>query len=165
MYDSEFILDKLRGIASYQFGAGVGEALFPNQVNVKFSGKTGKIRSIYDGDELIAILRPLDGYFSLTLEGARRLIEDTSKPKYWVMASSEAAPFVCEGKNLFAKHVLDADEDIRPRDEVVIVNSEWRLLAVGRAVLSGVEMKSFKSGLAVSVRRGVGKEKVNEVTL
>ncbi|RLI35427.1 pseudouridine synthase, partial [Candidatus Bathyarchaeota archaeon] len=44
--------------------------------------------------------------------------------------------------------------EIRPGDEVAVVNGEDRLLAVGKAVLSGVEMASFKSGAAVKVRRG-----------
>jgi len=38
---------------------------------------------------------------------------------------------------------------------VVVVDGAGRVLAVGRAVLSGAEMRAFKRGVAVKVRRGV----------
>ena len=60
------------------------------------------------------------------------------------------------GINVFAKHVKDADPEIRPGSEVIIVDEEDNLLAVGKAILNGKEMIAFKSGIAVKVRRGVG---------
>jgi predicted RNA-binding protein (TIGR00451 family) len=67
----------------------------------------------------------------------------------------EAEPFVAKGRSAFAKHVIDADEEIRPNDEVVVINGKSEVLAVGRALLSGKEMKEFHRGVAVRVRRGV----------
>jgi predicted RNA-binding protein (TIGR00451 family) len=49
---------------------------------------------------------------------------------------------------------VEADDEIRPKDEVIVVNENGEVLAVGRAVLSGEEMKAFKTGVAVKVRRG-----------
>ncbi len=34
------------------------------------------------------------------------------------------------------------------------MNSKGRVIAVGRAILAGEEMKRFKIGLAVKIRRG-----------
>jgi len=56
---------------------------------------------------------------------------------------------------VFAVHVVSVDDDVRARDEVVVVDGAERILAVGRAVLSGGEMRAFKRGVAVKVRRGV----------
>jgi len=39
-------------------------------------------------------------------------------------------------------------------EEVIVLNGKQRVIAVGKAVLSGDEMKSFKKGVAVKVRRG-----------
>ena len=67
----------------------------------------------------------------------------------------EAEEAVKKGLTVFAKHVLEADPNIRPGDEVAVVGGEGEILAVGRAVLSGFEMVEFKAGVAVKVRRGV----------
>jgi predicted RNA-binding protein (TIGR00451 family) len=72
------------------------------------------------------------------------------------MVSEEAAPFVATGKTVFAKHVISADPEIRPAEEVLVVDPGDRLLASGRALLSGEEMMAFKTGVAVVVRRGTG---------
>ncbi len=78
--------------------------------------------------------------------------------RLWIEIQEEAEPFVAKGKSVFAKHVIDADEEIRPQEEVIVVNEKGEVLAVGRAILSGNEMKTFRRGVAVRVRRGVAEE-------
>jgi len=51
---------------------------------------------------------------------------------------------------------VEADPEIRPGEEVVVVSRRGELLATGTAVLAGVEMTRFRSGVAVKVRRGYG---------
>jgi uncharacterized protein with predicted RNA binding PUA domain len=58
------------------------------------------------------------------------------------------------GGNVFAKHVVDAGDAIRPGDEVVVVDSRGDVVAVGKALLTREEMLRFKAGAAVKVRRG-----------
>jgi len=147
-------IEKVRKIAEYQFGRSAGKALFPDNVEVVFSKSTGRIRHIRLDHELLATLRPTDGMFSMTIEGGKRLSQ-TDSTHYSVRATKDATRFVMSGKSLFAKHVLDADAAIRPQDEVMVLDKDGNLLAVGKAVLTGNEMKSFKKGLAVRVRRGV----------
>jgi uncharacterized protein with predicted RNA binding PUA domain len=154
---SRDVLQKIRSIANYQFGKGVGERLFPNDVEVVFSKRTKRIRHIYLRGERLATLRPTNGMFSLTVAGARRILEAKS-PRLWVKVSREAAPFVAKGKSVFAKHVVDADEEIRPQEEVIVLDETGNVLAVGKAVLAGAEMKAFKCGVAVRVRRGALEE-------
>jgi len=148
-------LRRIRAIADYQFGPGAGEALFPDEVEVVRSRKTGRIRHIYLNGSLLATVRAEDGLLSLTIHGAERLSSFLGE-RHKVVVSEEAAPFVAEGRSAFAKHVLKADPGIRPGDEVLVVAPDGRLLAVGRAVLSGREMLAFKRGVAVKVRAGVG---------
>jgi predicted RNA-binding protein (TIGR00451 family) len=147
-------LEKIRRIAEYQLGRGAGKALFPDNVEVVFSKSTGRIRHIRLGHELLATLRPTDGMFSLTIEGAKRL-KRADSAHYWVTVTKDAGPFVMSGKSVFAKHVLDADTAICPQDEVIVLDKGGNLLAVGKAILTGNEMKLFKKGLAVRIRRGV----------
>lgn len=77
---------------------------------------------------------------------------------YWVRIQKEAEPFVAKGKSVFAKHVVEADKEIRPQEEVIVINGKNRVLAVGRSILTGKEMTAFKRGVAVRVRRGVAEE-------
>jgi len=159
MRDKLSALQKVRSIAAYQFGKGVGERLFPDNVRIVLSKRTGRIRHMYLGENRLATLRPPDGLFSLTIAGAKRIMEGVESPRLWVKVQKEAAPFIAKGKSLFAKHVMDADDEIRPHEEVIVINVENEVLAVGKAMLSGREMKAFKRGVAVRVRRGAAEVK------
>jgi predicted RNA-binding protein (TIGR00451 family) len=151
-------LQKIRSVADYQFGRDAGKKLFPDEVNIVYSKNTGKIRHIHLKKELLATLRPTTGLFVLTLAGAKRLTREVKPMRYWVKIMDEAELFVAKGRSVFAKHVIDADEEIRPNEEVVVISGKSEVLAVGRALLSGKEMKEFSSGVAVRVRRGVAEK-------
>ncbi len=75
--------------------------------------------------------------------------------RFKVQVNDESIPFVRKGRNVFAKHVIDASPDIRPKSEVIVVDRSNKLLAVGKSVLSGDEMLAFRIGVAVKVRRGI----------
>ncbi len=110
----------------------------------------------------MASLRPTNGFFSLTIEGARRAME-AKAPYLWVRVQDDVADFIARGRSVFAKHVDDCDMEIRPEEEVMVVNSKSEVLAVGRAVLTGREMKTFRRGVAVRVRHGVAERKGRKV--
>jgi uncharacterized protein with predicted RNA binding PUA domain len=74
-------------------------------------------------------------------------------PRQRVVASEDAAPFVAKGGNLFAKHVLSVDSEIRAGEEVLVVDGQDRLLATGTAVLAPEEMLQIKRGIAVAARK------------
>ena len=150
-------LQKIRAIADYQFGRGLGKILFSEGVRIVCSKRTGRIRHVYSGKKLLGTLRPTDGFFSLSVEGGRRLAAANPK-RLWVRVQTNVADFVARGRSVFAKHVVDCDEEIRPEEEVVVVDEDGDILAVGRAVLTGTEMKAFESGVAVRVRSGVAEK-------
>ncbi len=158
MGDKLTALQKIRSIANYQFGKGVGEKLFPDEVEIVHSRRTGKIRHVYLGKKILATLRPTNGLFSLTIAGAKRMVQDVKARRLWVKVGAEAEPFVVRGKSVFAKHVINNDEEIRPQEEVIVINEHNDVLAVGRALLTGKEMKAFERGVAVRVRRGAAEE-------
>lgn len=146
-------LERIRSIANYQFGRGCGEIIFPEGVVITYSKNTGRIRHIYLDDILLATLKPTDGLFSLTLAGGARLLHCPCFRSI-VKIKDEISEFISKGRSVFAKHVVEADEVIRPGEEVVIVNSNREVVAVGKAILNGREMLTFKTGVAVKVRRG-----------
>jgi predicted RNA-binding protein (TIGR00451 family) len=134
------ILERIRATADYQFGKGTGNVLFPKEVNVEFSRNTGRIRYIYLRNERLTTLRPTDGLFSLSIAGAKRILENVKKVRYVIIVQNAISKFIVEGGDVFAVHVLKADDEIRAKDEVIIVDENEKLLAVGRAVLCGGEM-------------------------
>ncbi|MBF4476009.1 tRNA guanosine(15) transglycosylase TgtA [Methanobacterium formicicum] len=147
-------VERIKMIADYQFGSGSGEALFNTSVKIVKSRKTGKIRHVYDGDELIATLRASDGIFVLAREGARRLHRYLPYPKNRVVVNEDAEPFAREGKSIFAKFVINCDINIHAKEEVLIVNEEDQLLAFGKSILNGKEILDFNTGQAVKTRKG-----------
>lgn len=151
-------IQKIRSVADYQFGQGTGEKLFPDEVMIRYSKNTGKIRHIRLDRELLATLRPTTGLFILTIEGAKRLVSEAEPMRHWVKVNEDAEPFVSKGRSAFAKHVVDADKELKPQDEVVVINVAGEVLAVGKALLTGKEMNEFSRGIAVRVRRGVSEK-------
>ncbi|MEM2093370.1 MAG: PUA domain-containing protein [Candidatus Bathyarchaeia archaeon] len=156
--DLKDTLEKIRKIADYQFGKGVGEKLFPENVEIVYSKRTKRIRFIYLDGKRLATLRPTDGLFSLSIDGAKRIIASHAPARCIVTVKDDASKFIAEGNDVFATNILKADSEIRPKDEVIVVNDEGEVLAVGKAMLSGEEMMIFKCGVAVKVRRGILKE-------
>ncbi|NJE06096.1 tRNA guanosine(15) transglycosylase TgtA [Thermococcus sp. M36] len=145
----------IMAIAEYQFGEGAGEAF--KDAFVELSRKTGMPRQIKAKGKHLATFRAEDGLLTLGIEGAKRLHEILPFPRMRVVVNDDAEPFARRGKNVFAKFVVDADPKIRPYDEVLVVNERDELLATGQTLLNGEELKVFRSGLAVKVRRGVEK--------
>jgi uncharacterized protein with predicted RNA binding PUA domain len=152
----ENLLRKARVIADYQFGKGVGEILFPDNVDFVLS-KTRRIAQIKENEKRIATLRSFDGLLTLSIEGAQRLHRFLNYPGLRVVMNEESSEFIRRGGTAFCKHVLDVDPAIRAYDEVIVVDEEDRLLATGKAMLAGEELKSFKHGVAVKVRYGIEK--------
>jgi len=148
---------KIRAIADYQFGTGAGDALFTGNINIEKSKKTGKIRHIYDGKQLIVNMRASDSYLILSKEGARRLHGNMEYPKNRVVVNKDSEPFALDGKSVFCKFVVDCDDEIRSNDEVLIVNEDDKLLAYGKALLGACEIKEFVTGQAIKTRKGMKK--------
>ena len=154
----ENALSRIRSIADYQFGKGVGAKLFPENVEITYSKATGRIRYVYLEGKRLATLRPTDGLLALSITAAQVVAENRGVAKCFVTVQNDVAEFIADGGDVFAAHVVKADEEIRAKDEVIVVDEENCVLAVGRALLSSSEMKAFKTGVAVKVRRGSAKE-------
>lgn len=145
-------LNKIRSIADYQFGKNVGVILFPKEVEILYSKGTGKIRYIKLNGKRLVTLRPTDGLFSIGLEVGLILAGKKDLVSCFVKVKNDVAKYVAKGGDVFAVHVAKADEEIRAQNEVIVLDENNNVLAVGRAVLSGLEMLFFKKGVAVKVR-------------
>ncbi|TRO51313.1 pseudouridine synthase [Candidatus Bathyarchaeota archaeon] len=154
----ENALNRIRSTADYQFGKGVGGKLFPDKVDISYSKATGRIRYVHLNGERLATLRPTDGLLSLSITAARLLAKNRGSTKCFVTVKNEVSEFIADGGDVFAVHVVVADDEVHAKDEVIILDENNHVLAVGRALLSASEMKAFKTGVAVKVRHGCTKE-------
>ena len=147
-------LRRIRSIADYQYGEGIGSKLFPDNVQIQYSPATGRIRYINLNGERIATLRPTDGLLSLSIDAARTLAKSSPSAQCFVTIRQDIAKFVADGGDVFAAHIIKADPEIHAKDEVIVLDEAGKVLAVGRAFLSSAEMAAFKTGVAVKVRHG-----------
>ena len=155
-------LRQAKAITDYQFGQDITNLLFENidKILIKRSRATQKIRYIFLENNLILTLRPNNGFFTLSIHSAHIIIKNTVAPKLRVIVLNEISEFIKKGRNVFCKHVIDIDENLRPLDEVIVVNQDDEILAIGRLKLPITYIKSFSSGVAVNVRKGVNKLKI-----
>ncbi len=147
-------LQRIRSVADYQLGRGIGKILFPDNVEIQFSKATGRIRYVNLNGERLGTLRPTDGLFSLSIKASRVLAKNKSSAHCFVTVRDDVAKYIAEGGDVFALHVVKADDEIHAKDEVIVIDESWNVLAVGRALLSSSEMREFKTGVAVKVRHG-----------
>ena len=155
-------LRQVKAISDYQFGKDITNLLFKDidNIRVQRSPATQKIRYIFLDNNLILTLRPNNGFFTLSIRSARIIKTNFRAPKLRVIVLNEISEFIKKGRNVFCKHVIDVDENLRPLDEVIVVNQDDELLAIGRLKLPVTYIKSFSSGVAVNIRKGVNKSKI-----
>jgi len=150
-------LARVKAVSDYQFGKGAGAALLDGNVTLKVSETTGKIRNVLVDGEHILSMRANDGFFTLRPPGAERLRKAFPAPRLRVTIKDDAIPFNREGKNVFCTFVEECDPEVRPMDEVLVVDRSDELVAIGRAMLTRDEMFAFRTGVAVKVREGIKK--------
>jgi archaeosine synthase len=126
---------RYRAVTDYYFGSGAGDLLLFGKVKVK-----GREIQEENGKAL-AMMTP-NGSVALSLVGARRL---EPMGKYIVSIGD----FLPKG-SLLAPGVIDADEQIRPGDEVIIRGE--KAFGIGRAKMSGWEMVQSSRGVAVELK-------------
>ena len=136
----------VNGIIGYLYGY---YDLVPENARIEKSKSTGRIRNVYVNDELWVVIRARD-HFPILHGIAKEMIK---RAGWTVTVSNGIGDLVKGGRTVFAKFVSDADKRIRPGLEVLIVDEDKNLLATGTAVMSGREMITAKSGIAVNTRK------------
>ncbi|MFC3477424.1 archaeosine synthase subunit alpha [Halobacterium litoreum] len=131
----------LRSVADYFIGDGAGDDLFPD---LEVQGRYPKLQALDADGEQLAALVPEYGSLSFTLAGARRWVDSDAPTK-----RVEIDGFVPQG-SVLAPGILDASDDIRVGDEVVVEGP--KAFAVGRAQMPGPAMADATRGVAVQVR-------------
>jgi len=126
---------RYRAHADFYFGEGAGDALLSGKIIVRG-------REFQDEQTRPLAATTPSGMIALSLAGAARL---EPLGRYIVRIGD----FLPKG-SLLAPGVVDADEQIRPGDEVIIRGE--KAFGVGRARMAGWEMVRSQRGVAVDIR-------------
>ncbi len=86
------------------------------------------------------------------MEGAARIFTQMDGRSNWVIIDESAVPFIEKGASTLAPGVIDADPDIVPGVEVVVVSPDGVPVSAGRAKMAGREMVEATKGVAVKTR-------------
>lgn len=160
MDKEEFFRIMLINIANYQFGLPIGEKLFPsNKVSFIFSKFFNRPKQILNlRGETIATLDNATGTLLLHKAGARILHAEVAPPNLRVFVGDESFTFAMRGHNVFCKHVIKVDKNLRVGSEVLVVNNNDELAAVGKLIVPPSAIGVLKKGVAVKVRWGLSSE-------
>ncbi len=147
----DFDHEKIKKISCFQFGT---QELFSDNDKIIKSKATGHIRNIMGENNLIATMRN-DGFFTLGIEGGKILKNLKKYPELRIVVPGESGEYNAKGYNVFFKFVEDFDENIISGNDVLVVDPDDNLYAVGKATVSGRELKYYNDGVAVKVHVGI----------
>jgi uncharacterized protein with predicted RNA binding PUA domain len=142
-------IQKLENTLDALFGNGVSKYL-PKDIEITFSRKTGRIRTVSHKGKLLCTLR-IDGGLAISTYFAQILLKSKSFKENCIVINSDAASFVMEGRSVFCKHVIKCGKNVKISGDTPVLFKN-KVIAVGRAVLSNEMISDFNRGVAVKVR-------------
>ena len=140
---------KLKNSLDALFGNGVSKYL-PKDIEMVFSRKTGRIRTVSHKGKLLCTLR-IDGGLALSPYFAQILLKSKTFRENCIEINKDAAPFVKEGRSVFCKHVVWCGKNVRISTDTPVLFKN-KVIAVGKAVLSCEMISDFDRGVAIKVR-------------
>ena len=140
---------KLQQSLDALFGTGSSKYL-PKDIDVILSRKTGRIRTVSHKGKILCTLR-INGSLAISIDFAQSLLQSKIFRENCIEISSDAAPFVMQGRSVFCKHVVWCGKNVRVGADTPIL-FENQIIAVGKAILSSEMISDFKRGVAVKVR-------------
>lgn len=140
---------KLKHTLDALFGNGVSKYL-PKNIEIVFSRKTGRIKTVSENGKLLCTLR-IDGGLAISPYFAQILLKSKKFKENCLEVNQDAAPFVQDGKSVFCKHVVWCGKNIRIASDTPVLYKN-KVIAVGKAVLSSEMISDFNRGMAVRVR-------------
>lgn len=131
------------------FGNGTSK-LLPKDIEMTFSRKTGRIRTVYHKGKLLCTLR-IDGSLAISTYFAQMLLKNKKFKDNCVEVNADAAPYVEQGRSVFCKHVISCGKNVHiSADTPVLFKNQ--VIAVGKAILSSDMISDFDRGVAIKIR-------------
>jgi uncharacterized protein with predicted RNA binding PUA domain len=142
-------VEKLHHTIDALFGNGVSKFL-PKKIEITYSKKNGRIRSVFHDEKLLCTLR-IDGGLAITPLFAQMLLQSKKFKENCLEIDIDSKPFVEDGRSVFCNHVVWCGKNIQISSDVPVL-SQSKVIAVGRAVLSSEMIQSQNRGVAIKIR-------------
>jgi uncharacterized protein with predicted RNA binding PUA domain len=142
-------VEKLHHTIDALFGNGVSKFL-PKKIEITYSKKNGRIRSVFHDEKLLCTLR-IDGGLAITPLFAQMLLKSKKFKENCLEIDMDSKPFVEEGRSVFCNHVIWCGKNIQISSDVPVLFKS-KVIAVGRAVLSSDMIQSQNRGVAIKIR-------------
>lgn len=142
-------VEKLHHTIDALFGNGVSKFL-PKKIEITYSKKNGRIRSVFHDEKLLCTLR-IDGGLAITPLFAQMLLKSKKFKENCLEIDIDSKPFVEEGRSVFCNHVVWCGKNIQISSDVPVLFKSI-VIAVGRAVLSSEMIQSQNRGVAIKIR-------------
>jgi len=141
---------------TYIYDTTVADALMKDYKDFRFefSKQTGRLRYIHKGKDPFLTIIPTTGWIVPSLEAFEIIKQVSEPPKYRVIVSDDAAKFASEGKSVFTHHIIEIDRNLRPNDEVMIVDQQDRIAALGKLNFPIQYITNERNGVAVKNKKG-----------
>ena len=151
---NEFYHKKLKKSLKYLYGFNKYDSLKDLDLEFRLSKKVNKIKEIKHNEKTLFTFRN-NGTISLTIEGAKRLTVDENMKKHVIKVEKDVEDFVKNGKSIFCRHIKYAENNIRPKIEIITLSNNDEILAVGTSILPGEAMKKMQRGVAVKNKKHI----------
>jgi uncharacterized protein with predicted RNA binding PUA domain len=151
---------KLQHSLDALFGNGTSK-LLPKDIEMTFSRKTGRIRTVSQKGKFLCTLR-IDGSLAISIHFAQMLLKNKKFKENCIEINSDAAPFVEQGRSVFCKHVLSCGKNVQISADTPVLFKN-KVIAVGRALLSSDMISDFDRGVAIKIRDSL-KSRNEEIT-
>ena len=151
---------KLQHSLDALFGSGTSK-LLPKDIEMTFSRKTGRIRTVSQKGKFLCTLR-IDGSLAISIHFAQMLLKNKKFKENCIEINSDAAPFVEQGRSVFCKHVISCGKNVQISADTPVLFKN-KVIAVGRALLSSDMISDFDRGVAIKIRDSL-KSRNEEIT-
>ena len=140
---------KLQHSLDALFGNGTSK-LLPKDIEMTFSRKTGRIRTVSQKGKFLCTLR-IDGSLAISIHFAQMLLKNKKFKENCIEINSDAAPYVEQGRSVFCKHVVSCGKNVKISADTPVLFKN-KVIAVGRALLSSDMISDFDRGVAIKIR-------------
>ena len=140
---------KLQHSLDALFGNGTSK-LLPKDIEITFSRKTGRIRTVSQKGKFLCTLR-IDGSLAISIHFAQMLLKNKKFKENCIEINSDAAPYVEQGRSVFCKHVVSCGKNVKISADTPVLFKN-KVIAVGRALLSSDMISDFDRGVAIKIR-------------
>lgn len=143
---------------TYQFcpeAANILSFIDVDKLKICFSKSTLRARAIIYNGKVFAMIRASDFYIVPHTPLGILLHKVIPFPRRRVIVVNEMVDDILKGSSIFAKHIIAADESLRPFEEVLVVNEDDKLIGLGRTILDYTTMVTATHGVAVQLREKI----------